>query len=365
MKQRQWDRLLVKLISIILINALIATIAFLIMGYSISLYYIKNETTPDPLTSNLMFLGVTFVVILIFIIGFSLMMRKTLRKITYLSSEIEQIANGDLGRTIKVEGRDEIASLGESVNRMSRQLSELFEKERAHEEERNQLFSNLSHDLRTPLTSIKGYTQLLQMNRELTVEENNHFRILNEKTDQLEHLLDQLMDVNRLYAPNMQLKKQKLNLSLLTTQLIHEMEPLFNERGHQLHLSIQPDRWIEADQEQLIRVFENLFSNAWKYAEQTSPIEIRLQTKEQEIEWSISNATTAETIEAIPHLFERTYRVDSSRGVTSGDGLGLSIARQIILLHGGKLTAEPIENRVICFRVSFPIAELTHRIARE
>lgn len=108
------------------------------------------------------------------------------------------------------------------------------------------------------------------------------------------------MDVNRLYAPHMQLKKQKLNLSLLTTQLIHEMEPLFKERGHRLHLSIQPDRWIEADQEQLIRVFENLFSNAWKYAEQTSPIEIRLQTKGLQIEWSISNATTAETIEAIP-----------------------------------------------------------------
>lgn len=353
MRRRQWDRLLVKLIGIILVNALIATIAFLIMGYSISLYYIENETTPDPLTSNLMFLGVTFIVILIFIIGFSLMMRKTLRKITYLSSEIEQIANGDLGRTVKVEGRDEIASLGESVNRMSAQLSELFEKERAHEEERNQLFSNLSHDLRTPLTSIKGYTQLLQMNRELTAEENNHFRILNEKTAQLEHLLDQLMDVNRLYAPHMQLKKQKLNLSLLTTQLIHEMEPLFNERGHRLHLSIQPDRWIVADQEQLIRAFENLFSNAWKYAERTSPIEIRLQTKGQQIEWSISNATTAETIEAIPHLFDRTYRVDSSRGVTPGDGLGLSIARQIILLHGGQLTAEPLEGQIICFRVSF------------
>ena len=133
------------------------------------------------------------------------------------------------------------------------------------------------------------------------------------------------------------------------------MEPLFNERGHRLHVSIQPDQWMEADQEQLIRVFENLFSNAWKYAKQTSPIEIRLQTKGHQIEWSISNATTVETIHAIPHLFDRTYRVDSSRGVTPGDGLGLSIARQIILLHGGKLTAEPIENQVICFRVSFPI----------
>ncbi|MFC4753079.1 ATP-binding protein [Exiguobacterium profundum] len=355
MRRRQWDRLLVKLIGIILVNALIATIAFLIMGYSISLYYIENETTPDPLTSNLMFLGVTFIVILIFIIGFSLMMRKTLRKITYLSSEIEQIANGDLGRTVKVEGRDEIASLGESVNRMSAQLSELFEKERAHEEERNQLFSNLSHDLRTPLTSIKGYTQLLQMNRELTLAEKDHFRILNEKTDQLEHLLDQLMNVNRLYAPHMQLKKQRLNLSLLTTQLIHEMEPLFNERGLHLQTSIRPDIWMEADQEQLIRAFENLLSNAWKYAEQPSPIHIDLQTREDMLEWSISNATTTETIEAIPHLFDRTYRVDSSRGVTPGDGLGLSIARQIILLHGGRLTAAPLEGQVICFRVSLPM----------
>lgn len=362
MKQRQWDRLLVKLIGIILINALIATIVFLMIAYPIGLYYMRNETRLDPQTSNLIFLSVTFLAILVFIIGFSIMMRKTLRKITYLSSEIEQIANGDLGRTVKVEGRDELASLGESVNQMSKQLRELFEKERAHEEERNQLFSNLSHDLRTPLTSIKGYSQLLQLNRELTSEEKDHFRILNEKTDQLEHLLDQLMDVNRLYAPHMQLKKQKLNLSLLTTQLIHEMEPLFNERDLHLQISIKPDVWIEADQEQLIRVFENLFSNTWKYAEQTSPIHVELQTQAQTIEWSISNATTVETIEAIPHLFDRTYRVDSSRGVTPGDGLGLSIARQIILLHGGKLTAEPIDDQIICFRASFPIPQ---RIERE
>ena len=355
MRSKQWDRLLVKLIGIILVNAFIATIAFLIMGYSFSMYYIRNNNSPDPLTSNLVFLGVTFITIVIFIIGFSLMMRKMLKKITYLSDEIEQIANGDLGRTVEIEGRDELATLGASVNRMSLQLEELFLKERAYEEERNQLFSNLSHDLRTPLTSIKGYVQLLQTSRALTSEETNHFRILNEKTEQLEHLLDQLMDVNRLYSPHVQLNRQRLNLSLLTTQLMHEMEPLFQERGYEVKTVIEPNVWVMADHDQLIRVFENLLSNAWKYAEPSRPITLHVRATDEAVDWSLSNTTTPETLASIDHLFERTYRVDSSRGVTTGDGLGLSIARQIMVLHQGTLTAYVQEEQVICFQARFPI----------
>lgn len=355
MKKRQWDQLLVKLIGIILINALIATIAFLIMGYSISMYYIRNGTTPDPLTSNLAFLSVTFITIIIFVIGFSLMMRKTLQKITDLSNEIEQIANGDLGRTIEVEGRDELATLAESVNQMSRQLHELFEKERAHEEERNQLFSNLSHDLRTPLTSIRGYVQLLQSEREWTNREQSHFNVLNEKTEQLEQLLDQLMDVNRLYSSQVTLLRHRLNISLLTIQLLHEMRPLFEEKGHHLTVNIQPDVYVDADQEQLIRVFQNLMSNALKYATDEKPIELTLVQQGTVVEWRLCNGTTHQTLEAMDQLFDRTYRVDASRGETPGDGLGLSIARQIMLLHEGTLTVHAPEADRICFRVRFPI----------
>lgn len=355
MRQRQWDRLLVKLIGIILINALIATIAFLIMGYSISMYYIRNETTPDPLTSNLAFLSVTFITIIIFVIGFSLMMRKTLRKITYLSSEIEQIASGDLGRTVEVEGRDELASLGQSVNWMSKQLQHLFEKERAHEEERNQLFSNLSHDLRTPLTSIRGYLQLLESERVMTDVERGHFNVLNEKTAQLEQLLDQLMDVNRLYSSQVTLSKHRMNISLLTTQLVHEMGPLFEEVGSRVSIDVQPDLYIEADQDQLIRVFQNLMSNALKYATSDGPIELTLVERDEHVLWQLYNETTPQTIASIDHLFDRTYRVDASRGETPGDGLGLSIARQIMLLHEGMLTAYASGGNRICFEANFPI----------
>ncbi|TCI29333.1 HAMP domain-containing histidine kinase [Exiguobacterium sp. SL-10] len=355
MRQRQWDRLLVKLIGIILVNALIATIAFLIMGYSISMYYIRNGTTPEPLTSNLAFLTVTFITIFIFIIGFSLMMRKTLRKITYLSSEIEQIASGDLGRTVEVEGRDELASLGQSVNWMSQQLQHLFEKERAHEEERNQLFSNLSHDLRTPLTSIRGYLQLLESERAMTDVERSHFNVLNEKTAQLEQLLEQLMDVNRLYSSQVILSKHQVNISLLTTQLVHEMGPLFEEANHHITSHVQPDLYIEADQDQLIRVFQNLMSNALKYATPDEPIELTLVQQDDHVLWQLRNQTTPQTIASIDHLFDRTYRVDASRGETPGDGLGLSIARQIMILHEGMLQAYPLAGDRICFEASFPI----------
>lgn len=357
MNKRQWDRLLVKLIGIVLVNALIATIAFLIMGYSISIYYIQNQTTPEPLTSNLAFLGVTFITILIFVIGFSLMMRKTLGKITYLSDEIKQIASGDLGRTVDLDGQDELASLARNVTQMSIQLKELFDRERAHEEERNQLFSNLSHDLRTPLTSIRGYIQLLESERLVTEIERGHFNVLNEKTAQLEQLLDQLMDVNRLYSSQVSLSKRRMNGSLLTMQLVHEMSPLFEESGHRLSVDVQPDIYMNADQDQLIRVFQNLMSNALKYASPTEPIELRLTTQEGVILWQLCNETTPQTIAAINHLFDRTYRVDASRGETPGDGLGLSIARQIMLLHDGTLTAQAEGEHRICFKACFPIEQ--------
>ncbi|WP_214789022.1 HAMP domain-containing sensor histidine kinase [Exiguobacterium sp. s21] len=353
MRQRQWDRLLVKLIGIILINALIATIAFLIMGYSISMYYIQNETTPEPLTSNLAFLSVTFITIIIFVIGFSLMMRTTLRKITYLSDEIKRIANGDLDRTVDLKGQDELASLAKNVTQMSAQLKELFERERAHEEERNQLFSNLSHDLRTPLTSIRGYLQLLESERVMTDVERSHFNVLNEKTAQLERLLDQLMDVNRLYSSQVTLSKQRMNISLLTTQLVHEMGPLFEEAGYRVSVNVQPDLYVEADQDQLIRVFQNLMSNALKYAAPDGLIELTLVERDEHVLWRLCNETTPRTIASIDHLFDRTYRVDASRGETPGDGLGLSIARQIMILHDGTLTAYASGEDRICFEACF------------
>ncbi|MFN3634018.1 histidine kinase dimerization/phospho-acceptor domain-containing protein [Exiguobacterium profundum] len=357
MRQRKRDQLLVKLIGIILINAFHATIVFLLIAYPIGLYYMRNETVLDPRTSNLIFLSVTFLAIFVFIVGFSLMTRKTMRKITYLSNEIEQIANGDLGRTVKVEGRDELASLGDSVNRMSRQLQELFEKERAYEAERNQLFSNLSHDLRTPLTSIRGYVQLLQNERKLSETEQSHFNVLNEKTAQLEQLLDQLMDVNRLYSSQVTLSRHRLNGSLLTMQLVHELRPLFEEAGHELKLDVQPDLYIDADQQQLIRVFQNLMSNALKYATPGSPIKLTLMQEDGAILWRLCNKTTPETIASIDHLFDRTYRVDTSRGETPGDGLGLSIARQIMLLHDGTLTAQSMSESHICFTACFVRAD--------
>lgn len=345
------NKLLLKLFLVILVNGLVASFVFFLLAYQVGITYFQNSS-PDPALVNRIYLIILFCSILTFIAGFAVMVRHKLKQISYLAQEIDHIASGHLGQQVMIKGNDEITSLGANVNRMSLQLKELFDKERAHEQERHQLISNLSHDLRTPLTSVRGYVQLLRDHP----GENDHayLQVIEEKTHQLEHLLDQLSEVDRLYDGRIVMRPELLNLSLLTTQLIHEYRPLFEMEALHLHADIEPDLYVKADIEKVIRTLQNLLSNALKYTPKLTSVSIVVSSDSNAITWEIQNETDESTIRQIDKLFNRTYRVDISRGETSGEGLGLSIAKQIMKLNNGDLIVKETDKQIISFQARFP-----------
>lgn len=355
MKKIRLNKLLIKLLFTIMINGIFASVVFFVAAYLAGHYYLQNLSPVDPTWMNRVYLLTLFASLLTFIIGFGLMIRHKLKQITNLSKEINQIASGSLGKQIIVSGNDEITSLGEDVNRMSLQLKEMFDKERAHEQERHQLISNLSHDLRTPLTSVRGYIQLL-IDRPGEINQN-YLHIIDRKTRQIETLLEQLSEIDRLIEGGEVLKIGPVNLSRLTRQLFHEYRRLFERDGVQLRLKAELDLEVEADLEKFVRVLQNLLSNALKYAPESTIVTIDVH-KDQDgcTLWEISNQTNEETLLQIDKLFQRTYRVDSSRGETFGQGLGLSISRQIMRLHGGDLFVSQSDKDTITFQASFPRA---------
>ncbi|TDL31908.1 HAMP domain-containing histidine kinase [Jeotgalibacillus sp. S-D1] len=348
------NKLLIKLFFVILINALLASLVFFLLVYYVYNTYFQDASAVDPAFVNRLYLLILFVSILTFIVGFAVMVRHKIKQISYLAQEIDRIASGNLGHQVVIKGNDEITSLGANMNRMSLQLKELFEKERAHEQERHQLISNLSHDLRTPLTSVRGYVQLLHDRP--GENDQAYLRVIEEKTQQLERLLDQLSEVDRLYDGRIVMRPELVNLSLLTTQLIHEYRLLFEMEDLQLLSDIEPDLYVMADMEKVIRTLQNLLANALKYTPKMTSVHVvaRLNPDSKTIIWEIQNETDEPTIRQMDKLFNRTYRVDISRGETSGEGLGLSIAKQIMKLNNGDLIVKRQGKHNISFQAIFP-----------
>ncbi|ANU23051.1 HAMP domain-containing sensor histidine kinase [Planococcus donghaensis] len=354
------NKLLLKLFFVILLNWFLASCVFFLLAYFAARFYFQEGASFNPEMVNRVYPSILFLSILVFIIGFSFMVRHKLKQISHLAQEIDAIASGNLGHQVVIKGNDELASLGENVNRMSVQIKELFEKERSHEQEHRQLTSNLSHDLRTPLTSIRGYVQLLQDYP--GKHDQAYLHIIEKKTKQLERLVDQLSAVDRLSDGQITMHAESINLSLMTSQLIHEYHPLFEMDGMQLVPDIESALFVSADVEGVMRTCQNLLSNALKYAQKNSTvrIDVRQDQEKETIVWEIRNETDEATLQQLDKLFNRTYRVDPSRGAVAGDGLGLSIARQIMRLNGGDLIVKQAGKHTISFQAIFPsIGQIT------
>lgn len=352
MKRFPHQKLVVQLFLAIAMNVILSGLMFiLLINIADVIYFDKADSTYSK-TGVLVFFLIFFLTVIFSILSFTMMMNYKLKQLTNLAKEIDVIASGELGKQVVIKGHDEIASVGKSVNQMSVQLKKLFEEEREHEKERIELISNLSHDLRTPLTSIKGYVQLLIDSPEYV--ENSYLQIIERKTTQIEQLLDQLLEVDRLDRGRVSVDYKAINLSLLTFQIVHEYKPLFESRSLCLSTSTKSNLYIKGDIEGTGRVCQNLISNALKYAPMNTDVEIKIKEDHEFFSWEITNETDEKTLNSLDKLFVRTFRVDDSRSLTPGEGLGLSIARQLMLLNGGELFAERTEEKKIRFRAVFP-----------
>src|SRR5699024_7894768 len=208
-----------------------------------------------------------------------------------------------------------------------------MEKERQVERQKNELITNVSHDLRTPLTSILGYLHLLLDGKFENEEQRNEYvRIAFSKSEQLENLIEDLFAYTKLTDGNLILDRQDVCINKFLDQLIDEITPQAEKRGLSIVKSF-PNEPLYAfvDSEQTVRLFENLLMNAINYSKDNGDIQVSLRKYQHYLEISIANQSDEFTKEELENLFERFYKKDYSRSkVTGNSGLGLAIAKSIV-----------------------------------
>ncbi|WP_246615190.1 sensor histidine kinase [Clostridium thailandense] len=291
--------------------------------------------------------------IVAFIFLFYFITSKKMRYIEKVSEGLFQIAKGNLDNKIEIEGKDELARLAGNINFMAEELKEKIESERKAEKTKSELITNVSHDLRTPLTSIKGYLALIKDKKyRETSEIEEYINIAYNKSEKLEVLINDLFEYTKLTNKGISLNRQNIFLNELIEQLIEELYIICEENNVAIKKYI-PDKKVLAnvDGDKMARVFENLLMNAIRYTPKPGDIIVRLWEEESSVMTSVENRCEDIDEEELQKIFDRFYRMDKSRSqTTGGSGLGLAIAKSIVELHGGRIWVE-VKNGNIVFYV--------------
>ena len=212
---------------------------------------------------------------------------------------------------------------------------------RENEQKKDELIVYLAHDIKTPLTSMIGYLSLLSEIKDMPQEQRNRYiDIALDKSYRLEYLINELFDVARFNSEKIVLEKEEINLNLMLEQIADDFYPTLKEMNKKINFTSDEKTILYADPDKLSRVFNNLIKNAVNYSKENTDIDISILNKENQATVKITNKGKQIPKEKLDKIFEKFYRLDSSRtSKTGGSGLGLAIAKEIIELHHGKITA--------------------------
>ncbi|GIP33951.1 cell wall metabolism sensor histidine kinase WalK [Paenibacillus sp. J2TS4] len=325
-----------------------SVIGDLFRGLFRSLYYSVGALPVALLTGVILFIG--FVVLL---------SHRSIRYLGQITKAVQQISSGDFDVRIPVRSRDELGELGENINRMAQQLKVSIEEERRAERTKNELITSVSHDLRTPLTSINGYLGLVEQDRYRDeVELRYYVNIAYDKAQRLTGLINDLFEYARASGGGMKLKPSQINLVEMLGQVAAHFRLQLERVGMECRLFFPEEKIIiTADGDKLVRVFENLFINAMNYGKDGKYIDLKVMRDNGDSVVHVINYGDPIPNTDLPHIFDRFYRVEKSRAEeTGGSGLGLAIAKTVVELHGGTIAADSDQLRTQ-FEIRLPITE--------
>ncbi|PAQ13562.1 hypothetical protein CD798_14205 [Bacillaceae bacterium SAOS 7] len=220
-------------------------------------------------------------------------------------------------------------------------LRQLQLKEEEVQKKKNDMLTYLAHDLRTPLTSVIGYAHLLDQVEHLeTKEAKEYVKIIVDKSQLLEEMLDEFFEITKLETGNARLEMKEVNLAAMLQQLVNEYTPILREKELELQCEIIPQAMVECDVAKMERVFDNLMRNAMKYAVAQSCIDVTGKITKDKFLITFENVSEVMTEEQLVHMFEAFVRLEDYRSDVEGAGMGLTIVKEIIELHKGKVWAE-------------------------
>lgn len=299
----------------------------------------------------------TIIMLATFLLSFYFITNKKMKYIEIVSNGLLEISKGNLDYRIKKYGDDELTSLANNINFMAEELKNKIENERKVEREKSELITNVSHDLRTPLTSIKGYLGLIKEKKYRTEDQiEEYISIAYNKSEKLEVLINDLFEYTKLSSNGVNIDRKSIALNGLLEQLIDELIPISEENDVNIEKEFINEKIIVfIDPNKTVRVFENLLMNAIRYSLKPGEVKVILTRENEFALVKVQNKCDNLSGEDLEKLFDRFYRVEKSRSSdTGGSGLGLAIAKNIVELQNGNIEAK-YENEYISLNVRFKL----------
>ncbi|MDY3999314.1 MAG: HAMP domain-containing sensor histidine kinase [Blautia sp.] len=261
-----------------------------------------------------------------------------------LKKATQNIKEGNLDFVLEVDGTDEFSELCQDFEEMRRRLKESTEEKIMMDKENKELISNISHDLKTPITAVKGYVEGIMDGVADTPEKMDRYvKTIYNKTNEMDHLINELTFYSKIDTNRIPYTFSKLNVDDYFSDCAEELSIEMETRGIELLYAnyVEKDVLVIADGEQIRRVIHNIISNAVKYMDKNKGvIQIRIKDVGDFIQVEIEDNGKGIAAKDLPYIFDRFYRTDVSRNSSKGgSGIGLSIVRKILEDHGGKVWA--------------------------
>lgn len=297
----------------------------------------------------LLFIGLLFINIAL-IVGKRLVNRITgpLRRMEHVA---RQLALGNFKEKVEVTSKDEIGSLGTALNHMATALEEV-------DQRRRDFLANVAHDLRTPLSYIKGYSEAIIEGVVTGEEQKKYLRLIHREAGRLQRLVHDLLDLAQLEGDSYPLKLMPLSLAQLVEDLMAKYEPFLREKNIAVTLDLDFDVIVNADEDRLEQAITNILDNALRHSHENGELKIILKQTNNTCTLTISDTGEGIPPEELQRLGERFYRVDKSRTRKGGgSGLGLSIVKQIVFLHKGTLQINSVLGKGTDVSITLPIYE--------
>jgi signal transduction histidine kinase len=298
-------------------------------------------------------LFVMIVFVMIFMIHtfwiFMLQMNRITNSISHISDVIHNFTEGNLETRITLRNDNELGKLASDINYMAETISQSIEREKNWNQDRYNMITNMSHDLKTPIMSIGGYVEFISQGKyENEQELKLYCDIVSQKTMELNTTINQLFEVSKISSYDFKLQKVTINMKQFTEQVLISFTPQFQEKDMEYRLNIEPDLMLDADPALLKRVFENLVNNTLKYAYNGKYLDINGKMNNGVLELEFENYGDKIEQQELENIFHKFYREKKNSG-NEGSGCGLFIAKQIIELHGGTITLQSDERHTVFY----------------
>lgn len=302
---------------------------------------------------NYMDLYVILTIVVVFLVVLRIYLKGFTKYFNEINRGIDALIDENAGDVVL---STELAAIEKKINYIKHTLEQRKLATELAEQRKNDLIVYLAHDLKTPLTSVIGYLTLLRDENKISEElREKYLSISLEKAERLEDLINEFFEITRFNLSNITLEYSRVNLTRLLEQLTYEFKPMLLEKNLKCDLEIAPDTIIKCDVNKMQRVFDNLLRNAVNYSFENGTIHIAATQNENHLSITFINCGNTIPQEKLERIFGQFYRLDTARSTGNGGaGLGLAIAKEIIELHNGTITARS-ENEVIEFEVAIPV----------